>query len=84
MRLSPNQRIKHLENLEKHIKHILLKRGIEDDAGTFVNELIYSVDMEIFLPTMKQEEWEALPLDEKYTAYELEEILESAIHGDIK
>lgn len=33
--------------------------------------------MEIFLPSCTQEEWEALPLEERYTMKELEEMQEA-------
>jgi|HubBroStandDraft_2_1064218.scaffolds.fasta_scaffold260463_3 hypothetical protein len=74
MKFSPLERQQHLERLEKHIAHILQKRGVGDGTNTFLPELILAVDLEIFQPTMTQEEWEALPLEKKYTPEQLEDM----------
>lgn len=62
----------HLNNLERHFAHVLRKRGISDGTNTLINEMLHHVDTEVFLSRLSQEEWESLPLEERYSMEELE------------
>lgn len=76
MRYSPKQRLDKLLSLQKGFEHLLRKYDIKDEkiVKGLVAELLIHMDMEFFTPYLTQEEWEALPINQKYTPEELKEI----------